>query len=199
MENFRVLTGITLRNNNGGIMVFWKYLLIIPIFLLSAGCYPGITGKVVDAATGRPISKALVVAQWTQTHGFGNTYHTIYKIVETETDPEGVFSLSGVYSPLVDQPRMIIFSKGYIPWRNDGEIEKSYEKYIWRNNETYKLKKLNMDYSRELLCMFIQSGFMGSNYRDTPKFMVIQREANDECNDEISRKRNKAVGGGKGS
>ena len=174
-----------------------KLLLIIPIFLYSAGCYPGITGKVVDSDTGRPIGRALVVAQWTRSRGFGNTYHTIYKIIETETDAEGVFSLSGVYSPLVDQPNMIIYCRGYVPWRNDGDFEAHYKKYIWENNKTYKLTKLNNTYSRQMLHMFIQSGFIGSNYRDTPKFMAIRGETSDEWNDEINRKRSKAGGGGK--
>ncbi len=101
-----------------------KHMLLIPLVLILTGCYPGITGKVVDAETGKPIRGALVLAQWTQGHGLGFTYHTVYKTIETETNAEGAFSLSGVYRPLIDPPRMLIFSQGYVPWRNDRDFEK---------------------------------------------------------------------------
>jgi hypothetical protein len=120
------------------------YIFIIAIILPLTGCgYPGISGKVVDGVTGMPLEGAVVLAQWTKTHGFpGLTSHTVYKIEETETDKEGMFSLSGVYSPTVNGPAMVIYKKGYVPWRNDMTFEKmeTYDNVIWQDNMTYRLE-----------------------------------------------------------
>jgi hypothetical protein len=98
----------------------------------------------VDATTGKPLEGAIVLAQWTKTGGLpGLTSNAPYAVKETETDKDGMFHMSGVYYPLVDQPELVIYKKGYVPWRNDSDFMdpnwKKYDKNIWQNNMTYKL------------------------------------------------------------
>ena len=94
-------------------------VLLAVTALCMLGCYPGISGVVVDAETHKPIEGAVVLAQWTKTHGIGDPWHSVYKIIETETDFEGKFILSGVYNPTVDKPTLVIIKRGYVAWRND--------------------------------------------------------------------------------
>ncbi len=172
-------------------------VVMLLVLLVAKVRYPGITGKVVDAETGRPIPGALVLAQWALGHGIGFTYHTVYKTVETETDQEGKFSVPGVYHPLVDPPRMLIYSKGYVPWRNDGDFEKrtDYREFIWKDKETYRLKKLKPDYSRYFLDMFISSGFQTDSTRQ-PLFSSIEKETGRDAMEEINKAKNKLQDGG---
>ncbi len=121
-------------------------LLSLLIILLTVCCscsyYQDITGKVVDNETGQPIEGALVVAQWTKPRGIpGLQHHELHKIVETITDHEGKFSLTGTSGYLLDPPEMIIYKEDYIPWRNDmvfPNLEKTKDN-LWSNKETYKL------------------------------------------------------------
>jgi hypothetical protein len=152
-------------------------LLIIAILFQLTGCYSGISGKVVDRVTGMPLEGAVVLAQWTKTHGMpGLTSHSVYKIEETETDKEGMFSLSGVYSPTVNRPVMVIYNRGYVPWRNDMTFEKmeTYDKVIWQDNLTYKLERWKEEYSKMRLDDFIDIGIDVSS--KLPKFQQITIE-----------------------
>ena len=90
-----------------------RLFFILAILSFTSGCYLGITGTVIDAETQLPIQGAVVLAQWTDSHGIGLTYHTVHKIEETETNKDGKFSLSGVYSPFVDTPVLVIYKNGY--------------------------------------------------------------------------------------
>ena len=44
-------------------------IILIMVFIACSGCYSGINGKVVDGITGNPLEGAVVLAQWTKTHG----------------------------------------------------------------------------------------------------------------------------------
>ena len=136
------------------------YVVLSALILLS-GCYPTIEGKVVDAATGKPIEGALVLVQWTEEHGLGDLYRTLYKVVETMTDKHGYFTINGVYNPFVKPPEMIIYKTGYIPWRNDSifpsiSVVKNYE---WKNNATYKLAIFSNRYTYSQLSSFLEHPF----------------------------------------
>ncbi len=173
-------------------MIHTKKFFIIALLFLLSGCYGSISGKVVDAVTGNPLEGAVVLAQWTKTHGLpGLTSHSIYKIEETETDKDGKFSLSGVYSPFVDRPEMVIFKKGYIPWRNDMNFQemKKYKKVVWQDDLTYKLEHLKEGYSKLRLDMFVSTGIIGADFKVTPKFSNIQKELSKESQLEIDAKK----------
>jgi hypothetical protein len=166
-----------------------RTLLSITLLCMLGCGYPGISGKVVDSVTGMPLEGAVVLAQWTKTHGFpGLTSHTVYKIEETETDKEGMFALSGVYSPTVNGPEMVIYKKGYVPWRNDMNfMDPTWEHYkenIWQDNITYKLELWKEEYSKMRLDDFIDIGIIGANYTDTPKFSELKKELGQEAQPE---------------
>jgi hypothetical protein len=157
-------------------------LFIITILFQLTGCgYPGISGKVVDGVSGMPLEGAVVLAQWTKTHGMpGLTSHSVYKIEETETDKEGMFSLSGAYSPFLDPPEMVIYKKGYVPWRNDMDFMnptwKHYEENIWQNNMTYKLNIFADKYTYGRLYSFLDYSIMGRGGTETPIFSELMRK-----------------------
>lgn len=139
-------------------------VLAIGLIFLTCGCYPGITGKVVDAQTGKPIEGAVVVAEWSITKGFlGLYYSETYKVNETVTDQDGKFSLSGVYNPLVERPQFVIYKKGYIAWRNDRIFPSWKERsdFIWRSNNVYRLKRFVRGYLHNKHTSFITSGISG--------------------------------------
>lgn len=150
------------------------HIVIVSIsFFLLSGCYMGISGRVVDAETMQPLEGAVVLAEWLETHGFGLTSHTVYKIVETETDMNGRFSLPGAYNPMVDEPYLVIYKKGYVAWRND-DIFPGYEKRkdydVWMHGYNYKLERYKEEYSRKKHSSFMSKGIIGSSLQKTPKF-----------------------------
>jgi hypothetical protein len=118
---------------------------------------------VVDSATKKPIEGAVVVAQWTKLHGFGLTYHTLEKMTETQTDKNGVFTISGINAWFVEPPEMVIYKEGFLPWRNDsvfpgGSKSKDNE---WVNNAVYRLDKYDDRFTLTQIESFIDGGFMG--------------------------------------
>jgi hypothetical protein len=170
-----------------------RFVLLVFVLMITSGCshYSGISGKIVDNATGKPIEGALVVAQWTKKHGFGLTNHTLNKITETLTDKEGAFTLSGNYDPFVEPPEMIIYKEGYIPWRNDSifpscNLVKENE---WNNNVTYKLDIFTDKYTAEQLSRFMNYGIIGLG--DAPIFHKIYKEISDRAVDESRAIRDK--------
>lgn len=167
-------------------------ILLIVLTILS-GCYPGISGKVLDGVTGNPLEGAVVLAQWNTTGGLpGLIHHNLYKIEEAETDKDGKFSISGVYNPFVDPPEMVIYKKGYIPWRNDRDFKDKlwslYDKNIWQDNLIYRLEHWNNEYSKEALSLFLT--VMGTSFTVTPKYSNIKGEASREAQAEVDKRRN---------
>jgi hypothetical protein len=169
-----------------------KAIILIAFVTLLSGCYPGISGKVVDGLTGNPLEGAVVLAQWTTTGGLpGLTHHTVYQIEESETDKEGKFSISGVYNPFVDPPKMVIYRKGYVPWRNDSDFMNPtwelYDNIIWKNGLTYKLKYLKEPYSKLRLDMFVGHGVIGASFNQTPIYSKIMSELSRESQIEVDK------------
>ncbi len=147
-------------------------LIIIAVFYLN-NIYLPISGTVVDAENGQPIEEVIVMAQWTRTHGFGESYHTLYKITETETDKYGRFKISGVYNPFVDKPTLVLYRSGYIAWRNDiifPVFDKRADYSVWMNDYIYKMKGFKDNFSRENHQMFIGHGIMISGLNLVPMF-----------------------------
>lgn len=139
--------------------------------------------------TGKPIEGAVVVAQWTNTRGIpGLQYHNLHKIVETLTDKNGAFSLSGTSGFIINPPDMIIYKEGYLPWRN-GSIfpDKNLEKKEWDNNVTYKLDVFTDKYTVVQLRNYINSGIIG--FSDVPIFHMIHNKISDRATDYIESKK----------
>ena len=103
-------------------------VLLVPQ-LAAAGAYHG---QVVDAATGAPLSDAVVVLWWVKApiiHMDGPVY--FHEAKEALTDGEGRFSLSPWRKPdlnpftVVQTPHLIVFKPGYEPlcvgfWQGKG-------------------------------------------------------------------------------
>lgn len=161
-----------------------QIILFISLNLI-CGCYPGIKGTVVDSLSGTPLEGAVIVAQWTTTSGFpGLTHHSVYKITEAETDKNGEFSISGVYNPFVSHPAMLIYKKGYVPWRNDMDFKDKrwtlYDDILWKDNLTYQMERWKDVYTKRRLNGFVHTGFMGS----TQRLNKIQSETMKEAREE---------------
>lgn len=160
--------------------------ILVLLVTFTTGCshYSDITGRVVDSTTGKPIEGAIVVAQWTKTRGIpGLQYHNLHKIVETLTDKEGKFSVSGTFGFLVDPPIMLIYKDGYIPWRNDSIFSnKDTHRVVWENNITYQLNHFSSEYTAIQLRDYLSSIIIGLG--DVPKYHeiynTISRKARDE-------------------
>ena len=164
-------------------MNYRLWIICIALFALS-GCYLPLGGRVIDAETQQPIEGAVVLVQWTTTHGFGFTYSTAYKIAETETNEKGEFTLPGAYNPFVDNPELVIYKQGYVGWRNDsvyiakqnekGKIESRAARRtdydVWVHGYVYKLERFKEGYSRSIHYLFLSGGLIGSDVGTTPKF-----------------------------
>lgn len=145
-------------------------ILGLVIILMISGCYPEITGTVLDDETGAPIEGAIVFVQWTKTKGLpGLTYHEIYKIVEVTTDKDGRFTISATFSPLVDPPDVVIYKRGYVAWRNDFIFPgwKKRTDFKYQNDIVIKLEKFREEFSHKEHLDFIGHGI--SYYMSDPK------------------------------
>ena len=155
-------------------MKILRALLLFFAMIVTSGCmYPGITGKVVDSTTGQPIEGAIVLAEWVKVRGLpGLQYHDSHKNIESLTDKNGQFSLSGTIGFLLDPPIMLIYKEGYIPWRNDSIFPSSntVKDHEWNNKVTYKLDVFTNKYTFEQLHDFMDYGIRGSGGRETPIF-----------------------------
>ena len=162
MESLRILVRQIISKKK----IKW-ILIVISLSFISAGCYPGITGKVIDAETGQPIEGAVVLVEWTRTKGIGLRHTESYKVVEVVSDKNGNITIGGVLNPLVNPPRITVYKKGYVAWNNE-YIFPDYKKrrdFAWTNNYTFNLAKFKPEYSYNdhvsFISSAISSGFGG--------------------------------------
>lgn len=164
-------------------------IIVLLTFLALTGCYLPMSGRVIDAETNEPIEGAVVVVEWAIQHGFGLTYHTVYKIAETETDKKGRFSLPGAYNPFVDEPELVIYKRGYVVWSNrgfltakndeNGKIEMVGEKRtdydVWEHGYVYKLGLFKEGYSHYMNYQLMNPTMMGLDVSKTPHYLEAIR------------------------
>lgn len=135
------------------------FVIVMAMIFLNTGCYATITGSVVDAETGQPIEGAVVLVEWTVTKGLGLTYTESYKVIEALTDKGGKVTISGVFNPLVNPPRITVYKKGYVAWNNE-YIFPDYKKrqdFKWKNDNVFRLDKFKPEYSYDKHTFFIHS------------------------------------------
>ncbi len=100
-------------------LTFFVGAIILVWFLINLNgilTNPPITSKVIDADTMKPIEGALVIVEWTKTHGIGEHWTESYKVAETVTDKNGKFSLPGCFSSTVNEPNVTVYKRGYVAW-----------------------------------------------------------------------------------
>jgi hypothetical protein len=137
-----------------------KIILIAVLFItvVSAVCYAGITGTVIDAETQKPIEGAVVLVEWTKTKGVpGMATTESYKVIEVLTDKEGKVTVSGVLNPLVNPPHVTVYKKGYVAWNNE-YIFPDYKKrtdFKWENGCVIRMEHFNSSQSYDGHISFI--------------------------------------------
>ncbi len=137
-------------------------VLITVLFFSVTGCYASMSGTVIDAESGKQIKGAVVLVEWTYTSGkwIGLRSTRSYKVVETATDNEGKFKVSGVLNPFVNPPTVVVYKKGYVAWRNDFIFPdyKKREDFKFTGNHTIKLEHFKKIYSHYKHIFFLSSG-----------------------------------------
>lgn len=122
-----------------------KYIGVISLFMLLtlAGCYFPMSGKVIDAETSQPIEGAVVLVEWTKTHGIGEHWTESAKVVEVISAKDGIVKISGCYDPFVRSPDVTIYKKGYVAWNNYYIFPNSLHRtdFKWGRGYIFKLRQ----------------------------------------------------------
>ena len=134
-------------------------VLAIIALTFALGGYSPISATVIDAKTGGPIEGAVVLVEWTNTHGFGHTHTESYKVVEVISNKEGRVNIEGVYRPFLSKPHVTVYKKGYVAW-NDEYIFPEYKR---RGNIKYtdglivEMERFKENYSYSKHVSFIRT------------------------------------------
>lgn len=127
-----------------------RVLSLVLFTVVISGCYMPIRGRVIDAETQQPIEGAVVLVEWTKTHGIGEHWTESAKVVEVVSDKEGRVELPGCYDPFVRSPNVTIYKKGYVAWNNylifRGTTERRMD-YEWKSGYVFNLEKFMSNYS----------------------------------------------------
>ena len=156
-----------------------KSLFILCSFsLLLAGCYFPITGRVVDAETNKPIEGAVVLVEWTKTHGIGDRNTELIKMSEVISDNNGSFQLDGLTSPFVDPPNITVYKKNYTAWNNQYifPIWSRRNDFKWVNNLTVQLNSFKESKLRGDHVLFLHTvTHWGNKILDAYKWEEMER------------------------
>lgn len=167
-------------------------ILMFSILFFMTGCNAEITGTVVDAETGQPIEGAVILVEWTKTHGFGDTSTESYKVVEVLTDKDGKAIISGTFSPTVNRPHVTVYKKGYVAWNNE-YIFPDYKKrtdFSWSNGYVFRLEKFKDSYSYDDHRAFVENAInTGLGTKNKGLFLKLFRETEEEKAFEERKKR----------
>ncbi|MDH4162480.1 MAG: carboxypeptidase-like regulatory domain-containing protein [Nitrospirota bacterium] len=123
------------------------------MFILLGHMYAArVSGKIVDAETGKPIEGAVIFAEWNISVSVGHSSSSVHKATETLSDKNGNFAIAGPMNCLVDSPNVVIYRKGYEVWINDtlfpsGERREEYGPMLVQGT-TIRLDKFNPPYSK---------------------------------------------------
>lgn len=136
-------------------MMKTRLILLLLLLVMISGCYGPITGTVIDEETKKPIEGAVVYAEWVVTKGIPGFWHDqTYKVIETETDTHGKFSIEGLYSfnPTVDLQTLIVYKPGYVAWQDKSifrfpEYSVKRIDFHWQNGYVFRLEKFKKTYS----------------------------------------------------
>ncbi len=134
-------------------------LLVIAFIIFRPGSYPKMTGTVVDSVTGQPIEEAVVLVEWTKTHGIGEHWTESFKVEEAVTDKDGKFTVDGLDIRSVDPPDVTVYKKGYVAWNNK-YIFPTHENrtdFRWNDGYVIKLMKFQTLYSYDEHSSFIRN------------------------------------------
>ena len=131
-------------------------LTFIACFLL-VGCYPKINCTVVDADTGEPIEGAVVLVEWTKTHGIGLTWTESVKVFEGVTDKYGRITIPGTIRPFVNSPDVTVYKKDYVGWSSQFVFPdfSRREDFNWKDGFIFQLSRFNCENDRNSHVRFL--------------------------------------------
>ena len=167
--------------------------IIIVMLVCLTGCYPAITGRIIDAETERPIEGAVVLVEWTKTVGLpGLTHAETYKVVEVVTDNNGIATIDGCSSYSVNPPDVTIYKKNYVAWNNKyifpGLIKRT--DFTW-GDSTFKIERFKNTYSYVDHQSFID-GVASLSSEAAKKKMFIKAYEDSEQQDVMNERRNRS-------
>ena len=93
--------------------------MFLLLALACSGCAGTLTGQVLDARTGQPVARAVVLGVWTKAAGLPGLPHTeVVDVSETETDAQGRFTLERAGGLVIDEESLTVYKFGYVAWNN---------------------------------------------------------------------------------
>lgn len=154
-------------------------VLIILGVIISHGLYLPISGTVIDGETKQPIEGAVILVEWTKKVGIGDYHTESVKVVETMSDKEGKFKVSGLFNFAVDKPDVAVYKKGYVAWNNKF-IFPSWEKrtgFRWQSGRSYLLEKFKSTYSYIDHSMFVAGAISDTISPEKKRSFMIMYDA----------------------
>jgi len=118
------------------------------------------TGRVIDAETKKPIDGAIVLVEWTITHGYGFSSRETYEVFEGVTNGDGEISIPGVYHPFVNPPDVTVYKQGYVAWNSRFIFPNGYVNrtdFEWKNGYVFLLEQFKPEYTYNKHSLFVSS------------------------------------------
>jgi len=137
--------------------------LLFFIAMLMGGCgyYPPINVMVIDAETKQPIDGAVLLAQWSKTHGYGLTADVNFKVVEAVSDENGNVQVEGLSAMGVNPPKVAVYKRGYVGWSSQHIFPgfKLRKSFVWREGYVFGLLRFNPEYSHFDHVRFLRNSY----------------------------------------
>ncbi len=132
-------------------------IAFVGLLSIIAGCYVPITGHIIDAETQQPIEGAVVLVEWTKTHGYGDHWTESYKVVEAVSDNDGKVKLEGCFCPFTNPPDVTVYKKGYVAWNNKYIFPRytTRKDFNWQYGFVHKMESFKKEYSYRDHVLFI--------------------------------------------
>ncbi len=126
-------------------------ILVLCFFIGTCFAKSMITGRVIDAETGKPVENAVFYICWYRETGLPGLLSG--KEIETSegyTDAEGYFKVPQ-YSTFINHYQLAVYKKGYVCWASDKIFPTWEERNDFRpkNKMVIKLEILKEEYSKE--------------------------------------------------
>jgi hypothetical protein len=142
--------------------LFQMFILVSAIYCLN-GChtgYSGITCTVIDAETQQPIEGAIVLVEWTKSHGYGLTTTKSFKVSEVISDNSGIVKLPGISDNFVNAPDVTLYKQGYVAWNSNFIFPPGYTKrtdFSWKDGCVFRMARFKPEYTFRDHTSFIYS------------------------------------------
>ena len=125
-------------------------LIFISTCLFCSGCHASMTGKVIDAETGKPIEGAILLVEWTKAKGMiGLTYTVSAKVAEVFSDKDGNVTVPSYFNPFAGGPDITIYKPGYVAWNNHWIFpdRRNRADFEWNDGYIFRLEQFREGFS----------------------------------------------------